>query len=512
MVDIKHDRATSLLPLGYRASGILLHVTSLPSQFGIGDLGPQALRWIDALAGAGQSWWQMLPLGPTGLGNSPYDPLSTFAGNLQLISPERLIEDKLLFWEDLGSAEFRDDKVDFAAARNLKSRLIHIAWERFHSAAGDPLRDDYDRFRTEQKHWLDDFALFMAIKESQNGQFFYHWPSELKCREPLAMSQMAASLSQRIEFVRFGQFLFFRQWHQMRDYARQHKVRLMGDMPFFVSHDSAEVWANPSLFLLDQSRQPLVVAGVPPDYFSATGQRWGNPVYDWGAMKEEGYGWWIRRLSALLGLVDGVRLDHFRAFAAAWHIPATAPTAENGDWVVGPAGDFIGAAERSLGGLPFIAEDLGLITEDVRKLRDDFQLPGMRVLQFAFDGDPDNIFLPSYYNENSVAFTGTHDNDTTRGWYQTLNEVGRNSVKDWFGASLSDENITDKMMQAVWDSKSALAIAPMQDILNLDSSGRMNIPGLADGNWDWRYQANALTPRMLESLSERTTLTGRWSQ
>jgi 4-alpha-glucanotransferase len=509
MVPIEHKRANSLLPCGYRASGLLLHVSSLPSQFGIGDLGPNAFRWIDLLADASQGWWQMLPLGPTGLGNSPYDPLSTFAGNLQFISPERLVEERLLEWEDFGNDSFTEPKVPFAAVRRFKSRLLHIAWERFHSPRGEPLRERYDRFRAEQKDWLDDFALFIAIKEEQGGQFFYHWPQALKCREPLALQQARHRLDSRIEFVRFCQFLFFDQWDRMRQYALSRHVRLMGDMPFFVSHDSAEVWANAHLFMLNEERHPIVVAGVPPDYFSATGQLWGNPIYDWQAMQREGYAWWLRRLSALLKLVDGVRLDHFRAFAAAWHIPAGAPTAESGEWVPGPAADFLAAAEKSLGGLPFIAEDLGLITEDVRELRDTFELPGMRVLQFAFDGDPDNLFLPHQYVENSVAFTGTHDNDTTRGWYHSLDPATQRHVTSWFDRDLHETEIAHTMLSAVWESASALAIAPFQDVLNLDSTGRMNIPGVADGNWDWRAPSETLDPRTFAPLGELTARTNR---
>jgi 4-alpha-glucanotransferase len=499
----------SLLTPGKRESGVLLHVTSLPGRYGIGDLGPTAIAWIDRLADARQSWWQFLPVGPPGLGNSPYDPLSTFAGNLNLISPDLLREDRLIESVDVGHHGFDATQVLFDAVKHYKLTLLRAAYETYYQKRAGHLDEAFVEFKSQHQHWVDDFALFMAIKHQQHGEFFYRWPKELARREPVAMAFLRQDLKTEIEYHQFCQFLFYRQWQQLKAHADSRRVRLMGDLPFFVSHDSAEVWANPDLFLLDADRHPTVVAGVPPDYFSKTGQLWGNPVYNWTEMKSRNYQWWTRRLASLLCSVDGVRLDHFRAFCAAWHIPAGAPTAETGEWVEGPGEDFFKVIQDQLSGLPFIAEDLGLITDDVLQLRIDFIMPGMRVLQFAFDGDPNNIFLPEFYDENSVAFTGTHDNDTTRGWYSSLNETGLASVHSMFGPGVNENNITRQMLRTVWESKSLLAIAPLQDLLNLGSEARMNVPGQAAGNWGWRVTDSQLTDDVFGDLSRLTEAAGR---
>jgi 4-alpha-glucanotransferase len=410
----------SPFPLGYRGSGVLLHVTSLPSPYGIGDVGPTALAWIDRLHEAGQSWWQALPLGPTGYGNSPYQPLSSFAGNGLLISPDDLIADGLLRASDTAGHSFSETAVDYDTVISFKHRLLETAWTNFSVGAGRDLKLAFEQFRSDQSHWLDDYALFRALKARYHGAPYLEWPTELVQRNPAALAKARRDLASQIDRVRLAQFLVVRQGERLKEHAHTRGVRLIGDLPFFVSPDSSDVWANPELFLLDEQHRPRFVAGVPPDYFSSQGQLWGNPVYDWEAHRRTGYRWCIDRMRALLSHVDLIRLDHFRGFAAAWHIPAGAPTAQSGQWVPGPGAEFFSAVQRDLGALPFIAEDLGFITPDVYALRDQFHVPGTRVLQFAFDGSPDNPYLPHNYVSNTVVYTGTHDNNTTRGWFEEL--------------------------------------------------------------------------------------------
>src|SRR6202162_2070483 len=427
--------SAALFPAGYRAAGMLLHITSLPSRYGIGDVGPAAFAWIDRLSEAGQSWWQALPLGPTGYANSPYQALSSFAGNWLLISPDGLIEDGLLQASDCEGYSFSNDSVDYEAVLGFKIRLLETAWHNFSGGARTDLRPAYEEFCSSQAHWLDDYALFRALKAKYNGAYYLDWPAELVKRSSEAMAQARRELSTEIQEVRFAQFLLSRQGERLRQYARAKGLRLIGDLPFFVSPDSSDVWANPELFLLDEQHRPRFVAGVPPDYFSAQGQLWGNPVYNWYVLGRAAYRWCIDRLRALLAHVDVIRLDHFRAFSAAWHIPAGAPTAQTGNWVSGPGADFLWGVKREFGGLPFIAEDLGMITPDVPALRDRYQLPGMRVLQFGFDGDSKNTHLPQNYVHNSVAYTGTHDNNTTRGWFEALTDSQKQIVRNYLGRS-----------------------------------------------------------------------------
>jgi len=365
-------------PPRYRASGVLLHVASLPSPYGIGDVGPVALAWVDRLHEAGQTWWQSLPLGPTGYGNSPYQSLSSFAGNELLVSPDGLIEDGLLRASHCAGNAFSATTIDYDTVIPFKHRLLKTAWTTFRSGARRDLRPDYEQFCDVHRHWLEDYALFRALKAAHNGAYYLEWPAELGRRTPSALAEARRSLGDQVDQVRFAQFLAFRQAGRVRDHAHTKGVRLIGDLPFFVSPDSSDVWANPELFLLDEQHKPRFVAGVPPDYFSAQGQLWGNPVYDWDAVRRTGYRWCLDRMRARLAYVDMIRLDHFRAFAAAWHIPSGAATAQTGQWVPGPGADFFATAEKELGVLPFIAEDLGLITPDVCSLRDQFRLPGMR--------------------------------------------------------------------------------------------------------------------------------------
>jgi 4-alpha-glucanotransferase len=492
-------------PPEYRASGILLHVTSLPSPYGIGDLGPAAISWIDRLQEAGQSWWQALPLGPAGYGNSPYQPLSSFAGNGLVISPEWLIEDGLLATSDCEHPSFPVDFVDYAAIVPFKHGLFEKAWDRFRSGARADLRRDYERFCHDQDHWLQDYALFRALKAKFGNAHYLAWPTELVQRQPAALEQMRGELSSQIGQACFAQFLLFRQADRLRAHAHRKGLTLMGDLPFFVSGDSSDVWANPEFFLLDQQRRPRFVAGVPPDYFSAQGQLWGNPVYDWDALRQAGYRWWIARLRSLMSHVDVIRLDHFRGFAAAWHVPAGAPTAQTGSWVPGPGSEFFQAVENELGRLPFVAEDLGLITADVSSMRDRFHFPGMRVLQFAFDGREDNPHLPENFPTNMVVYTGTHDNPTTRSWFDELPGDQRENIWKYLKRQgAKSTNAAAALMELAWSSVAALAMAPLQDLLNLGNEARMNVPGRAEDNWRWRATEGMLSDTRFERLRELT--------
>jgi 4-alpha-glucanotransferase len=497
-------------PPDYRASGVLLHVTSLPSRYGIGDVGPSALAWIDRMHEAGQSWWQALPIGPTGYGNSPYQLLSSFAGNGLLISPEFLIEDGLLNASDCEGQEFPPSNIDYGKVIPFKHRLLETAWDHFLRSERADLKQAFEMFCHEQSCWLDDYALFRAIKARHGGAYYLEWPAELKRREPEALERARRDLAIRVDQFRFAQFLLFRQGARLKEYARSRGLRLVGDLPFFVSPDSSDVWANPELFLLDDDRRPLFVAGVPPDYFSSEGQLWGNPVYNWEGIRQTGYRWCIDRLRAMLTHVDAIRLDHFRAFAAAWHIPAGAPTAQTGHWVPGPGEEFFAAVERELGGLPFIAEDLGLITPDVYALRDRFHIPGTKVLQFAFDGNADNPYLPHRYGTNAVVYTGTHDNNTTRGWFEELPDWQRQNLWRYLGRPPGESaTVAPALIELAWSSPASLAIAPLQDLLNLGKEARMNVPGRIGGNWSWRCSDEALSGSAFDRLQALTELSKR---
>jgi 4-alpha-glucanotransferase len=495
-------------PSEYLASGLLLHVTSLPSPYGIGDLGSSAFSWIDRLHDAGQSWWQSLPLGPTGYGNSPYQAMSSFAGNALLISPGPLISDGLIQASDAQS-QFSADAVDYDSVLPFKQRLLEKAWANFkaghRSASANDLAPAFNEFCARQSHWLEDYALFRALKEKYRQAYYLEWPAELVRRNPTALAEARRELASQIDQIRFAQFLLFRQADQLKEHAHAKGVGLIGDLPFFVSPDSSDVWANPELFLLDEQQRPRFVAGVPPDYFSAQGQLWGNPVYNWDALRSTGYRWCIDRLRALLAHVDVIRMDHFRGFAGAWHVPAGAPTAQSGRWVAGPGADFFQAVQTELGHLPFIAEDLGLITPDVQALRDQFRLPGMRVLQFAFDGHADNPYLPHNFVHNTVAYTGTHDNATTRQWYEELPDYQRQNFWNYLKrAPGTCADAAPELMRLAWSSPAALAIAPLQDLLNLGSEARMNVPGRADGNWRWRVREGMLSSQSFQQLHDLT--------
>jgi 4-alpha-glucanotransferase len=500
----------SPFPVEYRASGVLLHVTSLPSRHGIGDLGPSALAWIDCLRDSGQSWWQALPLGPTGYGDSPYQALSSFAGNGLLMSLDWLIEDGLLRASDCEGHSFPATSVDYGSVIRFKRGVLETVRARFGSGIRPDLTIAFEQFCHDHAHWLDDYALFQALKDTHAGASYLEWPAELVERSPAALARARRDLADRIDAIRLAQFLLFRQGQRLKAYARARGVGLIGDLPFFVSPDSSDVWANPELFLLDERRRPRFVAGVPPDYFSAEGQLWGNPVYDWEVLRQTGYRWCIDRLRALLDHVDVVRLDHFRAFAAAWHVPAGAPTAKTGEWVAGPGADFFHAVRRELNGLPFIAEDLGSITPDVTALLGQFHFPGTRVLQFAFDGQLDNPHLPHNYVTNTVVYTGTHDNTTTRGWFEELSDDLRENVWRYLERPAGEtDEIAWELIRLAWSSPAALAIVPLQDLLNLGPEARMNQPGRADANWCWRCTEDMLSAPIFQDLARLTKTTDR---
>lgn len=509
-MEVPESMAISPFPEGYRASGVLLHVTSLPSPYGIGDFGPAARRWIDWLAAAGQSWWQLLPLGPTGYGNCPYQLLSTFGGNPLLISPEMLVADGLLHSEEIPGNADSAGWINYEAVTHSKAQALGKAWERFRAGAVMGLTTAFEHFCDEQRSWLDDFALFECLRQEYQTGSFWQWPREIAEREPKALTTARTQFAEAFERTRFEQFLVNRQLADLKAYAHGKGLKLIGDLPFFASPESSDVWANPELFLLDEQLRLRFVAGVPPDYFSPDGQLWGNPVYDWDALRSTGYDWWLRRIRGLLKHVDVIRLDHFRAFAAAWHVPIGAQSALAGEWCPGPGANFFRFMRAELGELPFLAEDLGEITPDVRALRDKFNLTGMRVLQFAFDGDPDNPFLPANYDHNTVAYTATHDNDTTRGWYDALDTSERQVVwKSLQRSPLSNEEVAPEMIRLIWASRAAVAITPLQDLLNLGSNHRMNTPGRSEGNWQWQCAPEMLSVPHVVWLRSLTEQTGR---
>lgn len=491
-----------------RASGILLHPTSLPAAHGIGDLGPEAYRFVDFLAHSRQSLWQVLPLNPTAAGNSPYAAPSAFAGNALLISLERLVDDGLLSPEEPAAApELPSGHVDYDQVRAFKMPLLRLAFERFKASRRWALRAGFEAFCARQAAWLNDYALFQALKAAYDGAPWTAWDADLVARQPLALARCRAALADQVERQCFLQFVFFRQWSDLRSYAKNHNVRIMGDIPMFVAHDSVDVWANRALFQLDARGRPTVVSGVPPDYFSRTGQRWGNPLYRWDLLAETGYAWWINRFRATLGMVDVVRLDHFRGFQSYWEVPAGHGTAEHGRWVPGPGAALFEALEAALGPLPIVVEDLGLITPDVEDLRRRLGYPGMKVLQFAFGDDARNAYLPHNYQHHCVVYTATHDNTTTVGWFATTAGRGRANTRAYLGTS--GRHVAWDLIRLALGSVADTAIVPLQDVLELSGDARMNFPGQAEGNWAWRYAPGQLKAEHAERLGELTAIYGR---
>jgi len=491
-----------------RAGGILLHPTSLPGPFGIGDLGPAAMEWLAWLQESGCRLWQFLPLGPTGYADSPYQCLSAFAGNPLLISPELLFEVGLLNKADLTpNSHFNPSYTDYGRVIETKMPLLHKAALCFLQDSGQNEKADFELFCGAQKSWLEDFVLFTVLK-SEHGLVPWHsWKKPLALRDPLAISEAIKTYSSEIEIQKAIQYFFFSQWNELRRYAQKKGIKLIGDLPIFVAHDSAEVWAHPEMFYLTKNGQPEYVAGVPPDYFSPTGQRWGNPLYRWDFMRDHGYQWWTERLKAALDVVHTVRLDHFRGFEAYWEIPASEDTAVKGRWVKGPGKDLLSRLSENLGGLPIIAEDLGLITPEVTELRDAFSLPGMKVLQFAFDDDESHPFLPHNYPENCVAYTGTHDNDTVQGWYEKAPEYERDFARRYM--SVNGEDIPWDMIRAVWHSRAVWSLAPLQDFLSLHTTARMNYPGRMEGNWSWRVREDQITEELQKKIANLNNEAGR---
>jgi 4-alpha-glucanotransferase len=489
-----------------RSAGVLLHPTSLPGPFGIGDLGPVAYRWVETLAAMRQSWWQVLPLGPTGAGDSPYQSYSAFAGNVNLLSPELLQRDGLVSNSLWAGRQFPEADVDYELVTVFKKALLREAWDAFRGGKAANLRDAFGAYCHAEAGWLDGYARFMAIRDSLGGAGLTDWPQDLLRKAPAAVRQVEQAQAEAVAMHQFGQFLFDRQWAALKAFAAERRVRIVGDAPIFVSLDSADVWANPDQFLLGPDRMPTVVAGVPPDYFSAEGQHWGNPIYDWKRMEQTGYAWWVARMLRALKQVDVVRLDHFRGFRQAWHIPAGEKTARNGKWEDGPGLALFERLRTALGRLPFIAEDLGLITPDVDELRDHLGLLGMKVLQFMVE-NPRNPYWPHNYDRPCICYTGTHDNDTTHGWYTGLSAKDRNYLAEYIGRPVADP--AWDLVRLAWASVAVVAVTPLQDVLSLDSAARMNRPGSPTGNWRWRFRSNQFNPDLINRLAGLTELYNR---
>lgn len=491
-----------------RASGILLHPTSLPGPFGAGGFGPDAYKFVDWLVSAGQTYWQVLPLGEIGPGNSPYMSHSAFAGGIHLIDLAELSSHGWLSSEDLTPhPDFRPDQIDFTLLQPFRMERLRCAAKSFFATGHDNMHRAYTEFCIAEHEWLEDYALFMTIAGRESGREWSHWPTELVHREPQALRLIEKTCAHEIGFWKFCQWSFDRQWSDLRLYANEHGVRIIGDVPIFVAYQSADVWSHQELFELDKNGHPLVIAGVPPDYFSETGQLWGNPLYRWDIHEKTGYAWWIARLRHTLQRADLVRIDHFRGFAAYWEVPADAPNAIIGKWEPGPGEKLFDAFERAFPHLPIIAEDLGLITPDVLELRDKFKLPGMRVLQFAFGDGEDNHFLPHNYVPNTIAYTGTHDNDTTLGWWNDAPHHVKAFAQHYLGSDGLE--IQWDMMRALSGSVANVVIFPMQDVLGLSTDHRMNFPGQRDGNWKWRFSWDQVRPELTQVLKKISTEHGR---
>jgi 4-alpha-glucanotransferase len=499
-----------------RLSGILLHPTSLPGRFGIGELGPEAFRFLDFLAAAQQQLWQVLPLGPTGYGDSPYQCFSAFAGNPLLVSLDRLVEEGLLGAKDVEGASFPATEVDYGAVMDFKLPRLETAYER--ARLKPEVMARFEAFCREKSAWLDDYALFMAVKEAHDNVAWTHWEPDIRARRPAALKRWRKERAEAVRARQFAQFLFFGQWGAVKHAARERGIQIMGDIPIFVAHDSADVWASPQLFRLKDDGRPEVVAGVPPDYFSATGQLWGNPLYRWDEMARRSYGWWLDRFRATFELVDRVRLDHFRGFEAYWEVPAGEKTAIHGKWVKGPGAALFEALRAGLGELPIVAENLGVITPEVEALREQFGFPGMAILQFAWGSDPQgSTFLPHNYPRHIVVYTGTHDNDTTVGWWtagvgdstRSAEEVERERDFARRYMNTDGREIHWDFIRTLLASVAEVAIVPLQDVLGKGSEARMNLPGRPGGNWRWRFKADEITPAVQQRLLLYTETYGR---
>ena len=493
-----------------RSSGILFHPTSLPGKYGIGTLGKEAYAFIDFLKKSRQKLWQIFPLGPTGYGDSPYQSFSSFAGNPYLIDFDLLIEAHLLSEEDLRDVFFGDNEeyIDYGAIYNQKYPLLRRAYENFKSSDNHEMRENLEHFKRENASWLNDYSLYISLKNHFNGLPWNEWAQDIKNRENAAMEHYRNELADDIEYHNFIQFLFFKQWGDVKRYANENGIKIIGDIPIFVAADSSDAWANPEIFLFDEERKPVKVAGVPPDYFSATGQLWGNPLYNWQKLKETNYSWWVERVRANLSTCDIIRIDHFRGFEAYWAVPYGDDTAINGQWEPGPGIDLFNAIKSQLGELPIIAEDLGLMTQGVIDLREATGFPGMKILGFAFDSGEENDYLPHTYTKNCVVYTGTHDNDTLIGWFQKAKEEDRQFARDYLN-SRSDDEIHWDAIRGAWSSVANMAISPVQDFLGLGSEARINTPGVAAGNWQWRLKHGVLTDELAERIAKLTKVYSR---
>ncbi len=497
--------------LNSRASGVLCHVSSLPSPFGIGDLGPEAYRFVDFLARSGQRFWQVLPVNPTDpvLSNSPYSSSSAFAFNTLFISPEGLFEDGLLDRKDIEAMRGAESDVDYHAVAKAKNAMLLKAWKLYRGRS-IAIRD-FDRFCHEQRYWVEDYALFVVLKRRFKKAGWSEWPKQYRDREAEAIAAFARDNAQELLAEKFYQFLFYRQWMRLQNYCSMQGVGLIGDIPIYVNNDSVDVWVNPEFFKLDQDKRPTVVAGVPPDYFSEDGQRWGNPVYHWDRFLETGFAWWVGRLGHNLALFDAVRIDHFRGFCQCWEIPAEEKTARNGAWCDVPGAELFSELSRRFPSLPIIAEDLGIITQDVDDLKDKFGFPGMRVIQFAFHNEyKKSRDLPDNYIPTSVAYTGTHDNNTVRGWYEyDITPLEKENMLEYFGREIPADDIHWELIRLAFNSVSNLVIVPVQDLLGLNKEARMNKPSTVKGNWKWRLRSGLLTRQLSEKLRKITVKSGR---
>ena len=490
-----------------RTSGILLHPTSLSGPHGIGSLGSEAYRFVDFLAASGHSLWQILPLGPTGFGDSPYSVLSAFAGNPLLICLERLVETGDLDPADIAGVSMEEGQAHFRFVRSFKTRLLHKAARTFRSTGNQPRQQAFIKFCSEQASWLDDYALFQSLRGQFKGVGWDNWPREIRQRQPQALAFWKEELAAELLDQRYTQFVFYEQWFTLKKYANHRGIRLLGDLPIFVALDSVDVWSHPDIFQLNQESQPTLVAGVPPDYFSATGQRWGNPLYRWERMAENDFAWWKTRLRWTLGQTDLLRIDHFRGFESCWAIPADEPTAINGTWQPVPGAELFTSLHREFGELPLIAEDLGIITPAVEALRDQFGLPGMKILQFAFDSGADNPYLPHNLPRRCVVYTGTHDNATTLGWWQSLSAKDQQQVAAYLGRRAP--SMPWDLVHTAMTSVAETCIIPLQDILGLDDSARMNRPGQPEHNWSWRLAPGALSDELQQRLQKLNEISGR---
>lgn len=495
-----------------RRCGVLLHITSLPSPHGVGDFGDAAYKFVDFLAEARQSLWQVLPLNPTRtvFGNSPYSSYSAFAGNHVMISPDLLVRDGVLLKSDIeGHATFPLNRVDYCTVTAYKESILRAAYKNIHGKLGQIF--EFQSFCNENACWIDDYALFIALKEHFQGIMWSDWPEDIRNKQEDAVRDWKEKLRDRILMEKFFQYLFFKQWFSLKKYCNTKNIQIIGDMPIYVTYDSADVWAKPEIFKLDDTKKPLFVAGVPPDYFSATGQLWGNPVYKWDILKETGYSWWLRRIEFNLKLFDIVRLDHFRGFVSYWEIPATEKTAVNGKWVNAPVQDFFNTLYKHFPSLPIIAEDLGIITPDVKEIMNTFGIPGMKVLLFAFGDDlPTNPYIPHNHTKYCIIYTGTHDNNTIKGWFKKdAGPAERKRVRQYLGRDITEDTIYREFIRLAMMSVANMVVLPMQDILGLGEESRMNFPATSENNWEWRLLPKQITPALIQELSEATVIYGR---